>query len=96
MSDYQNEVQKLVEGFVSQLSELWRRAVADSLNGLDTGVAPARGRGRPRGSGGGVSAGSSSSRRKGEKRTADELDTLADTFHEFVMKNPGLRIEQIN
>lgn len=94
MSDYQNEVQKLVEGFVGQLSELWRRAVADSLNGLDTGAPVRRGPGRPRGSGAGSSGGGS--RRKGEKRTSDELDKMADQFHEFVMKNPGLRIEQIN
>ena len=97
MSDYQNEVQKLVEGFVSQLSELWRRAVADSLSGLDTGIAPIkRGPGRPRGSTNAPSASSGGNRRRGEKRTSDELDLLADKFHEFVMKNPGLRIEQIN
>ncbi len=101
MSDYQNDVQKLVEGFVGQLSELWRRAVADSLNGLGAGAPARRGPGRPRGSGASAVASSSSSsgggsRRKGEKRTGDELDKMADQFHDFVMKNPGLRIEQIN
>jgi len=35
-------------------------------------------------------------RGRGAKRTSDELDQLADSFVEFVTKNPGLRIEQIN
>ena len=33
---------------------------------------------------------------RGAKRTSDELDKLADQFHAFVTKHPGLRIEQIN
>ncbi|MBA3392751.1 MAG: hypothetical protein H0T89_08910 [Deltaproteobacteria bacterium] len=35
-------------------------------------------------------------RGRGAKRTAAELDQLADGFVEFVKANPGLRIEQIN
>lgn len=34
--------------------------------------------------------------RRSGKRTSDELGTLAETFHAFVTKHPGLRIEQIN
>lgn len=94
MIDYQNEVHRLVETFVAQLSELWRRAAADALGGLDSGVSAVRGRGRPRNST--VALAGGGSRRRGEKRSPDELDGLADKFHEFVMKNPGLRIEQIN
>ncbi|MBA3541971.1 MAG: hypothetical protein H0T79_20310 [Deltaproteobacteria bacterium] len=97
MSNFQSEIQRLVEGFVSQLTVLWRRAATDALTGLDSGGG--RG-GRPRGGGGGggssSSGGSAASRRKGEKRTADELDELQDKFQEFVKDNPGLRIEQIN
>jgi hypothetical protein len=79
MSDYQTEMQKLVESFVGQLSDLYRRAVTDALGGSGGGSRRARiGRG------------------KGEKRSADELEGLADKFVEFVHKNPGLRIEQIN
>jgi hypothetical protein len=97
VSDYQQEVHRLIETFVAQLSDLWRRAAADALGGLNSGVSAVRGRGpgRPRGSSNaGLSVGGS--RRKGEKRSSDELDGLADRFHEFVIKNPGLRIEQIN
>jgi|SRR5580704_9154507 hypothetical protein len=81
MSDYQTEMQKLVESFVGQLSDLYRRAVTDALGG---------------GGGGGGGRRARIGRGKGEKRSADELEGLADRFVEFVHKNPGLRIEQIN
>lgn len=85
MSDYQAEMQKLVEGFVSQLSELYARAVTNALGG--GGLRP---------SGRSSSRAASVGRGKGEKRSANELDQLADRFLDFVHKNPGLRIEQIN
>ena len=87
MANYQTEMQKLVDDFVLQLAELWRRQALDSLTGMDSG----RGRGR---GGAGLSLGRV--RGRGAKRTSDELDQLADSFVEFVTKNPGLRIEQIN
>src|SRR5579871_2278085 len=79
MNDYQSEMQKLVEEFVGQLSELYRRAVTDALGGGNGARRVGRG-----------------GRGKGEKRSADELEGLADRFVEYVHKNPGLRIEQIN
>ena len=78
MSDYHTEMQRLVEQFVDQLSELYQRAVTNALGG---------------GKGG---RGARPLRAKGEKRTQDELEASADRFLEFVHKNPGLRIEQIN
>lgn len=81
MTDYQTEMQKLVEMFVGQLSDLYRRAVTDALGGGGGGGGTRRGRG---------------GRGKGEKRSSDELEGLADRFVEYVLKNPGLRIEQIN
>ncbi|MBA3503226.1 MAG: hypothetical protein M4D80_01385 [Myxococcota bacterium] len=89
MANYQSELQKLVDGFVSQLSEIWRRQAIDSLTGMGGG----RGQ-SSRSSGGELSLGRG--RGRGAKRTADELENLADAFVEFVGKNPGLRIEQIN
>jgi uncharacterized phage infection (PIP) family protein YhgE len=38
----------------------------------------------------------SSGSRSGSKRSADELDQLADSFVKYVNANPNLRIEQIN
>ena len=85
MSDFQNEMNRVVAGFVSQITELARRAAIDTL---ETAL----------GKGGRLSVGAlpRGSRRKGAKRTGNELDKLADNFHAFVGKHPGLRIEQIN
>ena len=83
MSDFQNEMNRVVAGFVSQITELARRAAIDTLES-------ALGK---RGSNGMSMRGR---RAKGAKRTGVELDKLADQFHAFVSKHPGLRIEQIN
>lgn len=88
MANYQSEIARLVEGFVSQLNELWRRQAIDSLMGNGGGG------GRSRSSGGG--GGMPRLRGRGGKRTADEIDGLAEQFVDFVKANPGLRIEQIN
>ena len=82
-------LQKLVDGFVHQLAELWRRQAIDSLTGMEGGV-----RGGRRAAAGALAIGRV--RGRGAKRTAVELDQLADQFVEYVTKNPGLRIEQIN
>lgn len=84
MSNYQDQMQQLVRDFVGQLGELYQRAVVDALGG-------SLGGGKS-----GKSASSSASRGKGQKRSEEELDKLADSFVAFVGKNPGLRIEQIN
>ena len=85
MSDFQTEMNRVVAGFVAQITELARRAAIDTLESA---------LGKRPGSGGlGIGR---NGRRKGAKRTGDELEKLADTFHAFVAKHPGLRIEQIN
>lgn len=93
MSNFQSEISSLVQDFVAQLTEAWKRAVSEALTGVGAGQAARGGR---RGGGALVAATGGGTRRKGEKRTADELDQLADQFQEFVKANPGLRIEQIN
>lgn len=84
MTNYQSEMQKLVEQFVVQLGDLYRNVVADALGGGGNGRA-LNGNGHGK-----------SSRAKGAKRDPSELESIADQFVEFVHKNPGLRIEQIN
>jgi len=81
MANYQSEMQKLVEQFVGQLGDLYRDIVADALGN---------------GSGRSLNGNGRSLRAKGAKRHASELALIADKFVEFVHKNPGLRIEQIN
>jgi hypothetical protein len=98
MSDFQNEMNRAVQGFVAQITELARRAAIDTLESAFGGraarsAAPAavpaiaaasHGRvGRPRGG-------------RGAKRSAADLEALSDGFASFVKANPGLRIEQIN
>ncbi len=91
MSDFQTEMNRVVQGFVAQITDLARRAAIDTLESALTGKPT---RGRPRG--GGSSFGVGRPRGKGAKRSSDELDKLSEQFIEFVRQNPGLRIEQIN
>src|SRR5947209_18903955 len=83
MSDFQTEMNRVVSDFVSQITELARRA---AINTLASALC--------RSGGGGIRGGGG--RRKGAKRSGDELEKLSETFHAFVAKHPGLRIEQIN
>jgi hypothetical protein len=87
MSDFQTEMNRVVQGFVAQITELARRAAIDTLESA------LKGGGRR---GGSVAFLGRVGRGKGIKRTSDELDELSDKFLDFVKDNPGLRIEQIN
>src|SRR5215204_2850023 len=87
MSDFQNQMNRVVAGFVAQITDLARRAAIDTL---ETALS-----GRTRGTAGG-NAGLGRVRGRGAKRSSDELDKLAEAFATFVKENPGLRIEQIN
>lgn len=80
-------IQNLVNNFVDQLYDLMRQEALAVF-----------GEGRRNGHSNGHSNGSNgvSGRGRGEKRTAEELDALAEQFVAFVGKNPGLRIEQIH
>jgi len=99
MSDFQNEMNRTVQGFVSQITELARRAAIDTLESAFGGRVPGNGAsvitaavagvagvgraGRPRGG-------------RGAKRSPADLAALSDRVATFVKTNPGLRIEQIN
>jgi len=99
MSEFQTEMNRVVQGFVAQITELARRAAIDTLESAFGGRLPgARGPapaaaviaaanfgrvGRPRGG-------------RGAKRTSADLEALSERFAAFVKANPGLRIEQIN
>jgi hypothetical protein len=97
MSDFQNEMNRTVQGFVAQITELARRAAINTLesafgeraargssSSTAVAVAASSGRvGRPRGG-------------RGAKRTAADLEALSERVATFVKATPGLRIEQIN
>jgi len=100
MSDFQNEMNRVVQGFVAQITELARRAAIDTLESAFGGRA-VRG-GAPAAAIAAVAAGPSGGRvgrprgGRGAKRSAADLEALSEQFASFVKANPGLRIEQIN
>jgi hypothetical protein len=98
MSDFQNEMNHAVQGFVAQIAELARRAALDTLEsafGSRSGRNGGGGRAAVATIAGGGRAGRPRGGR-GAKRTAADLEMLSDKFGSFVKSNPGLRIEQIN
>lgn len=87
MATLQSDIQRLVDSFVAQVTDLARRA---AMNSLETAFG---GRGGGRGAAAGLPR---VGRGRGAKRTGAELEQLQEEFLAFVVKNPGLRIEQIN
>jgi hypothetical protein len=100
MSDFQHEVNQAVQGFVTQISELARRAALDTLESAFGGKAVRGGAAATARAVAPPSAGNASVGRprggRGAKRTAEDLEALSGKFAAFVKANPGLRIEQIN
>jgi len=98
MSDFQNDMNRTVQGFVAQISELARRAAIDTLESA-FGGRPARAAGpTPAATLPGASPGRVGRPRggRGAKRTPEDLEALSAQVASFVKANPGLRIEQIN
>ena len=87
MSDFQQEMDRVVQGFVAQISDLARRAALEMIE-KSLGQSGARG--------GRSSMRSAVARGRGAKRTASDLEQISSQFVSFVNKHPGLRIEQIN
>jgi hypothetical protein len=85
MANLQADIQRLVDSFVAQITELANRAAVEGL---------AQAIGKRGGRGGSIRL--SAGRGRGQKRTSDELEKTSEDFLAFVTKNPGLRIEQIN
>jgi hypothetical protein len=88
MIDLQSQVNERVSTFVSEITELARQAAYGMLaSALDQEEGSARlflTRG-----------GTLSSRRKGAKRTTEELSTMADAFMAYITEHPGQRMEHI-
>lgn len=105
MSDFQNEMNRTVQGFVAQITELARRAAIDTLESAFG--ARSSSSSSSRNGGGAASAAVALAAAglgrvgrprggRGAKRTAADLDALSQRFAAYVKSNPGLRIEQIN
>jgi len=95
MNDFQTDMNRTVQGFVAQITELARRAALDTLESAFGGRA---GRGGGAAVVASVGAGSVGRPRggRGAKRTAADLEALSSKFASYVKAHPGLRIEQIN
>jgi hypothetical protein len=97
MSDFQNEMNRVVQGFVAQITELARRAAIDTLESAFGGRGGGS-RGAPAAEAIGVNLGRVGRPRggRGAKRSSADLEELSTRFASFVASSPGLRIEQIN
>jgi hypothetical protein len=93
MSDFQNDMNRTVQGFVAQITELAHRAAINTLESAFSGRTPRNGTATAAASNGRIVA---SRGGRGAKRTAADLEMLSGKFASFVKANPGLRIEQIN
>ena len=101
MSDFQNEMNHAVQGFVAQITELARRAAIDTLESAFHGRASRNGAtavaaSAPSPSTAAVARAGRPRGGRGAKRSAADLEALSERFASFVKSSPGLRIEQIN
>src|SRR3954464_6715298 len=93
MSDFQNEMNRTVQDFVAQITELARRA---AINTLESAFGERAGRGGAAALLDGISQVGRPRGGRGAKRTAADLEALSEQVAAFIKANPGLRIEQIN
>ncbi|HEY1546689.1 MAG TPA: hypothetical protein VGG28_02660 [Kofleriaceae bacterium] len=80
-------MRELLDEFTARLEAVLRDDLRDAIERIGLGIggpSPAASR-APR-----------LARGKGEKRNSATLGALSDKFTDFVAKNPGLRIEEIN
>jgi hypothetical protein len=101
MADFNSQINKLVEEFVSQVTAVARQAAMDTLTtALGSAAAAGRGRAAPlvaaRPAVAAPGGGRGARRPKGAKRPPDEIEQTMAQVQEFIQKHPGLRIEQIN
>jgi hypothetical protein len=95
-SDVNREIRDRVQSFVQELSELVKQATLESvqsaLQGGPVGVLPMARGGRR----GGAAQPKLAPGRRGGKRTADELESLASSLLRHIQSNPGQRMEQLS
>lgn len=89
MTDLQSQVNDRVNAFVAEITELARQAAYEMLSSALDQEEPGGRRISP------ARAGGLQSRRKGAKRTSDELKSMADAFLNHINENPGQRMENI-
>ena len=101
MANISDTIRAALDAFVTDLSNLIQEAALESVEQALAEASSIPGRGGRGGRGARASAPSfvslslSQSRKKGAKRTPEELEQLIKKLHGYIAKNPGQRIEQI-
>jgi len=91
MANISDTIRAALDAFVNDLSSLIQEAALAEASAI-----PGRGRGARAARAAAPSFVSlSQGRKKGAKRTAEELEQLIKKLHGYIAKNPGQRIEQI-
>ena len=96
MANISDTIRAALDAFVNDLSSLIQEAALESVEQAlaEASTIPGRGaRGARAAAPSFVSL--SQSRKKGAKRTPEELEQLIKKLHGYIAKNPGQRIEQI-
>src|SRR5688500_9292733 len=93
MSDTDQLIRDRIEEFVNQLNQLVRQTALESVqDALGAGAGAGAGRGRGRGRAAAIGRGG---RRKGEKRSSDQIAETTKAVVSYVRKNPGQGVEAI-
>src|SRR3954471_16655238 len=96
MANISDAIRAALDSFVEDLSNLIQQAALESVEqalASASTIPGKRGRGARAAAPAFVSL--SQNRKKGAKRTPEELEQLIKKLHSYVAKNPGQRIEQI-
>lgn len=88
MSDIQQAINERIDAFVSDITDLAKKA---ALETLETGLSG----GAPRTSAAKGLGGTTRGRRKGGKRSPDEIKEAATQLLDYIRDNPGQRMEAI-
>jgi hypothetical protein len=96
MANISDTIRAALDAFVDDISSLIQQAALESVEAALAGASTIPGRrGRGARSVAPSFAALSHSRKKGAKRTPEELEQLIKKLHSYIVKNPGQRIEQI-
>ncbi|MEO7034785.1 MAG: DNA-binding protein [Polyangiaceae bacterium] len=94
MANISDTIRAALDSFVDDLSNLIQQAALESVEQALAGASAIPGRRGARAAAA-PSFASLASRKKGAKRTPEELEQLIKKLHAYIAKNPGQRIEQI-
>src|SRR5450432_969059 len=96
MANINNTIRAALDAFVEDISNLIQQAALESVEQALVGASAIPGRrGRGARSVAAPFIASVRGRKKGSKRTAEELEQLIKKLHAYISKNQGQRIEQI-